>query len=85
MTVGDIEELLVASDGDLSDDLRQLVDWHFERAMTTAKLWFGLAALLLAAVLAAAFGAHTGGTGISVWFARRPVSPTGKRLHACGF
>jgi len=59
LTVADVEELLVADDEDAAQRLTQLVDWHLDRAMTLARLYFGAAALLLAALLAALFGSHT--------------------------
>jgi hypothetical protein len=59
MTVADIEELLVADDEGQAEHLTQIVNWHFERAMTSVRLSFGAAASLLAALLAALFGAKT--------------------------
>jgi hypothetical protein len=59
MTVADIEELLVADDDGHAEHLTQIVNWHFERAMTSVRLSFGAAASLLAALLAALFAAKT--------------------------
>jgi len=59
MTVADIEELLVADDDGLAERLTQIMNWHFDRAMTSVRLSFGAAASLLAALLAALFGNHT--------------------------
>lgn len=59
MTVADVEELLVADDAGHAERLTQILNWHFERAMTSARLSFGAAALLLASLLAAVFGAKS--------------------------
>jgi hypothetical protein len=64
MTVADVEELLVADDERLPERLTQIMDWHFERAMTSIRLSFGAAASLLAALLAALFENHT---HLKVW------------------
>jgi ABC-type glycerol-3-phosphate transport system permease component len=59
MNVADIEYLLAADDDAPAEHLKQLMHWHFERAMTSARLSFGAAASLLAALLAALFGSKT--------------------------
>lgn len=59
LTVADVEELLVAEDDGHAEHLTQIINWHFERAMTSVRLSFGAAASLLAALLAALFGSKT--------------------------